>query len=38
LAQLGSVERVMTAGAADLAAVRGIGSKKAARIRETVSR
>jgi ERCC4-type nuclease len=38
LAQLGSVERVMTAGAAELAVVRGIGSKKAARIREIVSR
>jgi ERCC4-type nuclease len=37
LAQLGSVERVMTADADALAAVPGIGSKKAARIRETVS-
>jgi ERCC4-type nuclease len=38
LAQLGSVERVMTAGADELAVVRGIGSKKAAGIREIVSR
>ena len=38
LAQLGSVERVMTAGEAELAVVRGIGSKKAARIREILGR
>jgi ERCC4-type nuclease len=38
LAQVGSVERMMTAGAAELAVVRGIGSKKAAGIREIVSR
>ena len=38
LARLGSVERVMTADAAELAVVRGIGSKKAARIREIVGR
>ena len=37
LAQLGSVERVMTADAAGLSVVRGIGSKKAARIRDIVS-
>jgi Fanconi anemia group M protein len=37
LAQLGSVERVMTADAVALGAVRGIGPKKAARIRETIS-
>jgi ERCC4-type nuclease len=35
--QLGSVERVVTAGAAELAIVRGIGSKRVARIREIVS-
>jgi Fanconi anemia group M protein len=32
----GSVERVLTADAATLAEVRGIGAKKAARIRELV--
>jgi DNA excision repair protein ERCC-4 len=36
LTQLGSVERVMTADAATLAAVPGIGPKKAAQIRELV--
>jgi ERCC4-type nuclease len=37
LAQLGSVERVMTSDAVALAAVPGIGPKRAARIREIVS-
>jgi ERCC4-type nuclease len=37
LAQLGSVERVMTADAGALAAIPGIGPKKAARIREIIS-
>jgi ERCC4-type nuclease len=36
LAQLGTVEGVITAGAASLAQVRGLGPKKAARIRELV--
>jgi ERCC4-type nuclease len=36
LAHLGSVERVMTADAATLEMVRGIGRKKAARIRALV--
>ncbi len=36
LAHLGSVERVMTADAAALEMVRGIGRKKAARIRELI--
>jgi Fanconi anemia group M protein len=37
LARWGSVERVMTADAAALEEVRGIGPKKAARIREIIS-
>jgi len=37
LAQCGSVERVMTAEAVALEEVRGIGPKKAARIREIIS-
>jgi DNA excision repair protein ERCC-4 len=37
LARLGSVERVMTADAAALETVRGVGPTKAARIRELVS-
>jgi ERCC4-type nuclease len=36
LAQLGSVERIMTADAVILEQVRGVGPKKAARIRELV--
>lgn len=36
LAQFGTVEGVVTAGAASLAQVRGLGPKKAARIRELV--
>jgi ERCC4-type nuclease len=38
LAELGSVERVMTADAAALQTVRGIGPKKANRIRELLTR
>jgi ERCC4-type nuclease len=38
LVHLGSVERVITADAATLTHVRGIGSNKAARIRELVGR
>jgi ERCC4-type nuclease len=37
LARLGSVERVVTAEAAALETVRGVGPTKAARIRELVS-
>lgn len=37
LAQLGSVERVMTADLVALASVRGIGPRKADRIREIVT-
>ena len=37
MAQLGTVEGVITAGAASLSQVRGIGPKKAARIRELVA-
>jgi hypothetical protein len=37
LAQLGSVERVMTSDVVALAAVPGIGPERAARIREIVS-
>jgi ERCC4-type nuclease len=37
LAQLGSVERVMTADSVALGTVRGIGPRKAARIRELLT-
>jgi Fanconi anemia group M protein len=37
LAQLGSVERVMTADPVALGTVRGIGPKRAARIRELLT-